>query len=422
MIMPLHSAKLSPAVTNSKGAVKPVTCASRTGLSAPRDIHQRKTLRLRTGLSLPRRSASETIVLRSLGPESESADSSETKVDLSVEKVVTEELVAPESAESVSSWLPQVVRTTLVAGVVLMGMSLVTGQAFAVGAGSAGGQDWRFFAAGSLAAGLSHGYTTPLDVIKTRMQTNPEMYGGSVITAAKRIVKENGLLFLLQGLGPTVIGYGIEGGLKFGCYEFLKPLLANATPSTFVNFLLSSVIAGIVASIVLCPAEDVRIVQVANPNYGSNPLQVLLRIAKEKGPFSSFRGLPAMLCKQVPYTMAKQVSFDFVATCLYGVAAMLAINHYSFTPKLVLILAAFTSSCLSCIFSHPGDMVLTQFFKGTSTSTLATFREIIKNDGIAGLFVGIKARFLHVGAIITVQLCLYDVIKQALGLAATGAH
>jgi len=48
-----------------------------------------------------------------------------------------------------------------------------------------------------------------------------------------------------------VTGYGIEGALKFGFYETFKKLFANLTPSKFKNYLLASVVAGAVASIVL---------------------------------------------------------------------------------------------------------------------------------------------------------------------------
>ena len=79
----------------------------------------------------------------------------------------------------------------------------------ALGAGSAGGLDWRYFAAGGVSAAVSHGYTTPLDVIKTRMQTNPELYNGSVPLALSEILQNEGAAFLLQGLGPTCVGYGL---------------------------------------------------------------------------------------------------------------------------------------------------------------------------------------------------------------------
>jgi hypothetical protein len=52
-------------------------------------------------------------------------------------------------------------------------------------------------------------------------------------------------------IGPTLVGYGLEGALKFGFYETFKKVLVHATPSTFVNLLLASVVAGAVASIVL---------------------------------------------------------------------------------------------------------------------------------------------------------------------------
>ena len=131
------------------------------------------------------------------------------------------------------------------------------------------------------------------------MQTNPEKYTKGVLAAASDIVKTEGAAFLLSGLGeqplptlipdssgffpattfivtnfrisdsmyttitvrsgPTVVGYGLEGALKFGFYETFKGLFKTVTPSQFVNFLMASVVAGGVASIVLVRGEEVHI-------------------------------------------------------------------------------------------------------------------------------------------------------------------
>jgi solute carrier family 25 phosphate transporter 3 len=59
------------------------------------------------------------------------------------------------------------------------------------------------------------------------------------------------VLLLVVTTGPTVVGYGLEGALKFGFYETFKTVFKDVTPYQFINFLLASVVAGAVASIVL---------------------------------------------------------------------------------------------------------------------------------------------------------------------------
>ena len=59
----------------------------------------------------------------------------------------------------------------------------------------------------------------------------------------------------------------VEGALKFGCYEVLKPWCMQLSSSRTLNYLMASVVAGAVASIVLCPAEEVRIKQVSDPAF-----------------------------------------------------------------------------------------------------------------------------------------------------------
>ena len=71
--------------------------------------------------------------------------------------------------------------------------------------------DYRYFVAGGTCAAISHGITTPIDVVKTRIQAEPKKFDKGMTQATVAILKEDGPEALLGGLGPTVVGYGIEG-------------------------------------------------------------------------------------------------------------------------------------------------------------------------------------------------------------------
>ena len=295
------------------------------------------------------------------------------------------------------------------------------------GAGSdvVGQLDWRFFLAGGICAATSHGITTPIDVVKTRMQTDPDQYKKGVVSAANDIIKAEGIMFLLAGLGPTVVGYGLEGALKFGAYETFKVVFKSLTPHQFLNFLAASVVAGAIASIVLCPMEDTRIRMVGDASYANeNLVSALVRIVKEDGLFKTFNGLAAMLSKQVPYTMTKQVSFDIISKLFYALAASKFSQYSKETIKMpISIVAAFLTSILACLGSQPGDMILTEFYKNHAKKSFGEIsRDIYLSHGLRGFFIGTTARLVHVGSIITTQLVIYDLVKVALGLKASGSH
>eukprot|EP00980_Cylindrotheca_fusiformis_P008067 scaffold1720_cov226-Cylindrotheca_fusiformis.AAC.1 len=84
---------------------------------------------------------------------------------------------------------------------------------------------WRYFVAGGVCAAFSHAIPTPVDVVKTRQQVDPELADEHILNAARIIAKTEGLGVLWSGLGPTVWGYLMEGAVKFGVYEVLKPVI-----------------------------------------------------------------------------------------------------------------------------------------------------------------------------------------------------
>jgi solute carrier family 25 phosphate transporter 3 len=170
--------------------------------------------------------------------------------------------------------------------------------------------DYRYFVAGGTCAAISHGITTPIDVVKTRMQSNPEKYR-NILDTTSSIIREEGPSALVAGLGPTLVGYGIEGALKFGVYEVTKPLVvlafrefglskAGARPG-MLPFLLASIMAGAVASLVLVPMESTRIRMVTDPDFANvGLLGGLGRLVEESGFVRTLTvGMGAMLAKQV---------------------------------------------------------------------------------------------------------------------------
>ena len=121
--------------------------------------------------------------------------------------------------------------------------------------------------------------------------------------------------------------------------------------------------------------------------------------------------------------MAKQVSFDIVAGILYSFLAQGG-KKAEDLKWFVSVTSAFVASLFACIFSQPGDMILTETYKGQNGSGgfIGVIKEIYKSGGIPAFFTGTGARIIHVSSIITSQLVIYDIVKQLLGLPATGSH
>jgi hypothetical protein len=65
---------------------------------------------------------------------------------------------------------------------------------------------WRYYLAGGICAAASHAIPVPIDVVKTRIQVDPNLADLHFLEATRSIIKEDGLRALWVGLGPTVFG------------------------------------------------------------------------------------------------------------------------------------------------------------------------------------------------------------------------
>jgi hypothetical protein len=80
---------------------------------------------------------------------------------------------------------------------------------------------------GGFAGGVGSWVTNPMDVIKTRLQTdtNSGLYGGSVIKCVSIVLNEGGPMALLRGSVPRLVHKVPANAFFFLFYEFFKRLL-----------------------------------------------------------------------------------------------------------------------------------------------------------------------------------------------------
>ena len=83
----------------------------------------------------------------------------------------------------------------------------------------------RDFLLGGIAGGFGSWVTNPMDVVKTRLQTNSDLYGGSVLACTQQVWQEGGAAAFLRGSVPRLVHKVPANAFFFLFYETFRRLL-----------------------------------------------------------------------------------------------------------------------------------------------------------------------------------------------------
>jgi solute carrier family 25 phosphate transporter 3 len=283
----------------------------------------------------------------------------------------------------------------------------------------------RFALAGAICCSVTHGSLTPVDVVKTRIQLDPQTYNKGMIGGFRQVIRNEGAGALLTGVGPTFAGYFLQGAFKFGGYEFFKQQSINllgyqtASDNRTAVYLASSACAEFFADIALCPLEATRIRLVSEPTYANGLIGGFSKMLRTEGFGAFYSGFGPILFKQVPYTMAKFVVYEKVAELVYRQYPKKDMSDSMQT--VVNLGSGLIAGMAAAIVSQPADTMLSKINKTKALpgeGTMTRLVKIGKDLGVSGSFAGLGARLVMVGTLTAGQFAIYGDVKRALG--ATG--
>jgi len=275
---------------------------------------------------------------------------------------------------------------------------------------------------GIFACGLTHMAVCPLDIVKCRAQANPGMYS-SVGDGFKKIHAAEGLKGFTLGWFPTLVGYSAQGFGKFGFYEMFKDVYKaalgeKAAQYQTVGFLVSSACAEVIADVLLCPWEALKVrMQTSEP--GTFPVTAREgwpKIMNSEGWAGFYKGIKPLWMRQVPYTMVKFGAFENTVKAFYSNIFTAPKSSYSKQTQLMItFLSGYWAGIFCAIVSHPADTMVSIMNKKGGTAG-----EIYNEIGFSGLWKGLGVRIFMIGTLTGLQWWIYDSFKVAVGLATTG--
>ncbi|XP_034901280.1 mitochondrial phosphate carrier protein 1, mitochondrial isoform X3 [Populus alba] len=228
---------------------------------------------------------------------------------------------------------------------------------------------------GMLSAGTTHLAITPLDVLKVNMQANPIKYN-SILSGFSTLLKEQGPSSLWRGWSGKLFGYGVQGGCKFGLYEYFKRLYSDVLMDQNRNFVffLSSASAQVFADVALCPFEAVKVRVQTQPTFANGLADGFPKLYKAEGLTGFYRGLVPLWGRNLPFSMVMFTTFEQSVDLIYRNVIQRRKEDCSRSQQLgVTCLAGYVAGAVGTVISNPADNVVTSLYNNKAENVLQAY-------------------------------------------------
>ncbi|XP_005092470.1 mitochondrial dicarboxylate carrier isoform X2 [Aplysia californica] len=273
---------------------------------------------------------------------------------------------------------------------------------------------WYF---GGIASAMAACCTHPLDLLKVHLQTQQ---GGKIglLQMGVRVVKNNGILGLYNGLSASVCRQLTYSMTRFAIYETVKKQLTkDGGVMPFYQKVGVAAIAGASGGFVGTPADlvnvrmqnDIKLPKEERRNY-KHAIDGIYRVVRYEGPTKAFNGATMASSRAVLVTVGQLACYD-------QLKAMLLTSGF-FVDNMNLHLTSSTlAGMIATLLTQPLDVMKTRMMNappGTYKSIMSCAVEIGKN-GPMGFFKGFVPAFVRLGPHTVLTFLFFEQIRQNMG-------
>ncbi|KAF9877676.1 hypothetical protein CkaCkLH20_04811 [Colletotrichum karsti] len=256
---------------------------------------------------------------------------------------------------------------------------------------------WFGGSASSMAACVTH----PLDLVKVRLQVRRPDAPKNMVGTFAHIVRNDGVTGLYNGLSASLLRQMTYSTVRFGVYEELKVRMTRENggkPPSFPVLVAMASASGFVGGISGNAADvlNVRMQQDAalpaaeRRNY-KHALEGMLRMAREEGLMSWFRGVLPNSMRAAAMTASQLASYDSIK--------YMFIRHTPLGDSTATHFASsFLAGVVAATVTSPIDVIKTRVMSASTQEGLAhTLAKIYKAEGLGWMFKGWVPSFLRLG-------------------------
>ncbi|KAK7495691.1 hypothetical protein BaRGS_00013138 [Batillaria attramentaria] len=188
---------------------------------------------------------------------------------------------------------------------------------------------WKPMASGAIARVWAASVISPLELVRTKLQSEQLTYR-EVDKAVRFAIKNDGIMALWRGLGPTLLRDVPFSAMYWLCYETAKAevLLVRGTPElTFTESFMTGATAGMLAAIVTLPFDVIKTHRqielgqsvITGGKKPSTSTWVLIRkLYASEGFQALFAGLVPRITKVAPACAIMISSYEYFKTLFFN--------------------------------------------------------------------------------------------------------
>ena len=281
------------------------------------------------------------------------------------------------------------------------------------------------FIAGSLGAATSVYVGQPLDTLKVKMQTFPQLYPNLKVCFTRTLENEGIVRGFYAGTVPSLAANIAENSILFAAYGACQKLIAKSMGIPRVEDLsvtangMSGFLAAFWSSLALCPTELVKCrlqaMRESSTSQGKEPLKIgpyqLTRdILRTDGVPGLFRGLTATFTREMPGYFFFFFAYELMRDLLRAPG-----QTKDEIGALKTVVAGGTAGVTLWTIIFPADVVKSRLqVSGGKTPMLKLMSQIYRTEGLMALYSGLGPSLIRTFPATGALFLAYETSKKAM--------